>query len=55
VGVGLEYDEAATGYGSLKKLDARLEVSGELPEALREQRLLIWADGQWLVPQEPAP
>jgi hypothetical protein len=55
VGVGLEHDEAATGYGSLKKLDARLEVSSELPEALREQRLLIWADGQWLVPQEPAP
>jgi hypothetical protein len=55
VSVDLEHDETATGYVSLRKLDARLEVSEELPEALREQRLLIWADGQWLLPQEPAP
>jgi hypothetical protein len=53
VSLGLEHDETASGYGSRKNLDARFDVSDELPEALREQRLLIWADGQWLVPQEP--
>lgn len=53
VSLRLEHDEAATGYGSWKQLDARLEVSSAMPEALREQWLLIWADRQWLVPQEP--
>jgi len=49
----LDHEEKGTGYGSLKKLDARLEVSSELPAVLRDQWLLIWTDGQWLVAQEP--
>ena len=28
-------------------------VSREIPEAFQPQTLLIWRDGQWLVPQEP--
>lgn len=53
VSLVLEHDEAATGDGSWKQLDARFDVSSDMPEALREQRLLISVDGQWLVPQEP--
>lgn len=34
-------------------LFATFTVSAEIPEALRSQPLLIWRDGQWLVPQEP--
>jgi len=30
-----------------------LTVSSAMPEPFRDQRLCIWRDGQWLVPQEP--
>lgn len=55
VSLNLEYDAAATGYGSWRKLNAQLETSSEMPEAFREQWLLVWASRQWLVPQEPGP
>lgn len=47
------HKDASTGYGHWRDLDARLEISSELPEVLRDQRLLIWANRQWLVPREP--
>lgn len=53
VGLGLEHEETAKGYGALKQFDARLDVSDEMPAAMRDQRLLVWIDGEWLVPQEP--
>jgi hypothetical protein len=36
-----------------RHLFATFTVSAEMPEALRSQPLLIWGNGQWLVPQEP--
>jgi hypothetical protein len=36
-----------------RHLFATLTVSAEMPAALRSQPLLIWGNGQWLVPQEP--
>ena len=29
-----------------------IDVSAQMPEAFREQPMLIWRDGQWLAPQE---
>jgi hypothetical protein len=29
-----------------------IDVSAQMPEAFREQPMLIWRDGQWLPPQE---
>lgn len=34
-------------------LIATLAISAEMPEVLTGSPLLIWRDGQWLVPQEP--
>lgn len=30
-----------------------IKLSGEMPETFRVQPMLIWREGQWLVPQEP--
>jgi len=35
------------------KLPATVTISREMPEALREQGMLIYADRTWLVEQEP--
>lgn len=53
VSIDLDEDETASGRGSRRNLVARLEVSNELPETFAGQRLLIWANQQWLVPPEP--
>lgn len=36
-----------------RHLFAAFTVSAEMPEPLRPQPLLIWGNGQWLVPHEP--
>lgn len=41
--------------GLILEMDAFIFVSGEMPEPFRNQPILIWQDGNWLVPMEPAP
>jgi hypothetical protein len=36
-----------------KEFSAAINVSTEIPEAFRDRGLLVWGEGQWLVPQEP--
>jgi hypothetical protein len=43
----LLFDEADEATGQV------LTVLTVMPEAFRDQRLCIWRDGPWLVPQEP--
>jgi hypothetical protein len=40
--------------GLRRKLLATVTNSREMPEAFRDQGMLIYANGQWLVPAEPA-
>jgi hypothetical protein len=37
------------------EMDALISVSGEMPEPFCNQPLLIWRNGNWLAPMEPAP
>jgi hypothetical protein len=39
--------------GFRRKLPATVTISREMPEAFRDQGMLIYANGTWLVPQEP--
>lgn len=38
-----------------QKYSAELSLTRERPEPLRDQGLLLYANGRWLVPQEPGP
>jgi hypothetical protein len=46
--------EATVPGGFRRKLPATVTISREMPEAFQDQGLLIYANGQWLVPAEPA-
>lgn len=39
--------------GFRRKLPATVTVSRQMPQALRDQGMLIYANGQWLVDAEP--
>ena len=53
--IEIESGDASQAWKHLKaQVHGSIDVSVQLPEAFREQPLLIWRDGQWLVPQEPA-
>jgi hypothetical protein len=43
----------AAGELSYALIDDPIRLSADMPGTFREQPMLIWRDGQWLVPQEP--
>ena len=51
--IEIESGDASQAWKHLKAQEhGSIDVSVQMPEAFREQPLLIWRDGQWLVPQE---
>ena len=45
--------QCVAGELSYALIDDPIRLSAEMPGTFREQPMLIWRDGQWLVPQEP--
>ena len=52
VALRLEIDQRPEKFRFKRLYAAAFEVSPQMPEAFRESPLLIWLNGQWLVPQE---
>jgi hypothetical protein len=48
----IRYVSLRTVEGGPRRHSVEIAVSEEMPEGLRYQALLIWGNGQWLVPQE---
>lgn len=46
-------DEPPASSGLKRKLPVRVTASADMPAEFREHALVVYADGQWLVPQEP--
>jgi len=53
IALRLELDRRPMRFRLKRHFAAAFEISPQMPEAFRESPLLIWLNGQWLVPQEP--
>ena len=52
--IEIESGDASQAWKHLKaQVHGSIDVSVQRPETFRELPMLIWRDGQWLVPQEP--
>ncbi len=52
--IEIESGDASQAWKHWKaQVHGSIDVSAQSPETFREQPMLIWRDGQWLVPQEP--
>jgi hypothetical protein len=52
--IGIESPDTSQAWRHWKtQVRGSIHVSAQMPEAFREQPMLIWRAGEWLVPQEP--
>lgn len=55
VRVALSQGRHTTGWNLTQEYSIELTVTAQDPDPLRKRGLIIYANGQWLVPQEPRP